>query len=45
MKANTNTRKEKFNAFLKRNDLSKVEFYVLAACAAYIAAQLIRAIF
>lgn len=45
MKANTNTRKEKFNAFLKRNGLSNVEFYVLAACAAYIAAQLIRAIF
>lgn len=47
MKANTNTmtRKEKFNAFLKRNNISKGEFYILSACAAYIAAQLIRALF
>lgn len=37
--------RQKFTQWLRKNDLSRWEFYFLVICAGYIVAQLIRALF
>jgi len=44
MKA-SNTTPSKFTVLCKKNDMSKAEAIILAMCAAYILAQVVRAIF
>ena len=44
MKA-SNPTPSKFTAWCKKNDMSKAEAIILAMCAAYILAQIVRAIF
>lgn len=38
-------RRHRFTLWLRKNDLSRWEFYLLAICAGYIVAQLIRVMF
>lgn len=38
-------RRHRFTLWLRKNDLSRCGFYLLAICAGYIVAQLIRAMF
>ena len=38
-------RRCRFTLWLRKNDLSRGEFYLLTICAGYIVAQLIRAMF
>lgn len=44
MKA-SNTTPSKFTVWCKKNDMSKAEAIILAMCAAYFFAQIVRAIF
>lgn len=38
-------RRHRFTLWLRKNDLSRLEFYLLVICISYFAAQLIRAMF